>query len=33
MDKYRKNAPFTWDLLYTFATSPNKWRKEKAACG
>lgn len=30
MDKYREHAPFTWDLLYAFAASPNKWRKEKA---
>jgi hypothetical protein len=30
MDKYQEHAPFTWDLLYTFAASPNKWRKEKA---
>jgi len=30
MDKYHEHAPFTWDLLYAFATSPNKWRKEKA---
>jgi len=30
MDKYQKHAPFTWDVLYTFAASPNKWRKEKA---
>jgi len=30
MDKYREHAPFTWDLLYTFVASPNKWRKEKA---
>jgi hypothetical protein len=30
MDKYREHAPFTWYLLYTFAASPNKWRKEKS---
>jgi len=28
MEKYQKHAPFTWSILYKFAASPNKWRKE-----
>ena len=30
IEKYRKHAPFTWKLLYTFAAIPNKARKQTA---
>jgi len=30
IEKYRKHAPFTWKLLYTFAAIPNKARKQMA---
>ena len=30
IDKYRELAPFTWDLLHTFAATPNKFRRRKA---
>jgi hypothetical protein len=29
LDKYRELAPCTWDLLFTFTASPNKYRKRK----
>ncbi|KAJ7178013.1 hypothetical protein C8R46DRAFT_888180 [Mycena filopes] len=30
---YLEDAPFTWDYLSVFTTSPNKWRKERARTG
>jgi hypothetical protein len=30
---YAEDAPFTWDYLSVFTTSPNKWRKERAQMG
>ncbi|KAJ7813607.1 hypothetical protein B0H14DRAFT_3749508 [Mycena olivaceomarginata] len=30
---YLEDAPFTWDYLSVFTTSPNKWRKERARMG
>ncbi|KAJ7355482.1 hypothetical protein DFH08DRAFT_803490 [Mycena albidolilacea] len=30
---YLEDAPFTWDYLSVFTTSPNKWRKERAQMG
>lgn len=30
MDKYCEHAPFTWNILYAFAASPNKFRKQKS---
>jgi len=29
MDKYREHAPFTWELLETFAATPNKFRRQR----
>ena len=29
MDKYHEHAPFTWNLLHTFAAMPNKFRKQR----
>ena len=31
--KYQVLAPFTWELLYTFTASPNKYRKQKQQGG
>ncbi|KAJ7200786.1 hypothetical protein GGX14DRAFT_371815 [Mycena pura] len=30
---YSEDAPYTWDYLSVFTTSPNKWRKERARKG
>ncbi|KAJ7691214.1 hypothetical protein B0H14DRAFT_2652146 [Mycena olivaceomarginata] len=30
---YLEDAPYTWDYLSVFTTSPNKWRKERARTG
>ena len=30
MDKYCDHAPFTWELLHTFAATPNKSRRQRA---
>jgi hypothetical protein len=30
---YFEDAPFTWNYLSVFTTSPNKWRKERARMG
>ncbi|KAJ6574474.1 hypothetical protein B0H19DRAFT_1254180 [Mycena capillaripes] len=30
---YLEDAPFIWDYLSVFTTSPNKWRKERARIG
>ncbi|KAJ7786989.1 hypothetical protein B0H14DRAFT_3506087 [Mycena olivaceomarginata] len=30
---YLEDAPFTWDYLSVFTTSPNKWHKERARMG
>lgn len=30
---YLEDAPFTWNYLSVFTTSPNKWRKERARMG
>jgi hypothetical protein len=29
MEKYCEHAPFTWELLHTFAATPNKSRKQR----
>jgi hypothetical protein len=30
---YLEDAPYTWNYLSVFTTSPNKWRKERARTG
>jgi hypothetical protein len=30
LEKYHEHAPFTWELLHTFAATPNKFRRQKA---
>jgi hypothetical protein len=30
MEKYQELAPFTWEILHTFAATPNKSRRQRA---